>query len=341
MKIYKKYLIMCLCMLTLCTACNRIEGDKQLSNTDYSEPIVTPKEENSETKISSDDMLATINAITVAPRPMGSAQEKKVSSTLLDKFTKMGYDSSFQVFDYNLNQISDNKMFQPQVYFSCTIVEGKKDGSSQNIIAIKKSNINNAPVLVVSAHYDSEVDSVGANDNASGVAVVMETARILQKVTLPFDIHFVLFSGEEEFMFGSRVYLRDMNQQLKERIKGNLNIDSVGFKSEQGYQAVTFAEFPTGKPIDTTSTQYISPNTMTNLLTSNSKVEICSLMGSDHYSFFRAGIPSATLAQKMDDAMENIINSPNDTTDKIDPNRLVEATELVVDAINKLKNTGL
>ena len=51
--------------------------------------------------------------------------------------------------------------------------------------------------LIISAHYDSAEDSVGANDNGSGVAAVLELARILKDTEMPYNVKFILFSGEK------------------------------------------------------------------------------------------------------------------------------------------------
>ncbi|MFX1485174.1 MAG: M28 family metallopeptidase, partial [Promethearchaeota archaeon] len=51
------------------------------------------------------------------------------------------------------------------------------------------------PVLVVSAHYDSGEDSPGANDDGSGVAVVLELARVMSQYEWPLDIYFCAFNA--------------------------------------------------------------------------------------------------------------------------------------------------
>ncbi|CAN5145669.1 hypothetical protein BH18THE2_BH18THE2_41310 [soil metagenome] len=61
-------------------------------------------------------------------------------------------------------------------------------------------------LILISAHYDSRMQDInktnarapGADDNASGVAAVLELARVLSKVGLKNNIQFVLFSGEEQ-----------------------------------------------------------------------------------------------------------------------------------------------
>jgi len=53
---------------------------------------------------------------------------------------------------------------------------------------------------VVGAHYDSinkHGGSPGANDNASGVGVILEAARVLKRADLPYVVEFVAFGAEE------------------------------------------------------------------------------------------------------------------------------------------------
>ena len=52
-------------------------------------------------------------------------------------------------------------------------------------------------IIVVGAHYDSVADSPGADDNASGVAALLELARLLAGTALPRSVRFVAFANEE------------------------------------------------------------------------------------------------------------------------------------------------
>lgn len=63
-----------------------------------------------------------------------------------------------------------------------------------------------AEVVIVCAHYDSVVGTVGANDNASGVAATLDIARILsaKKPSLSKTVRFVLFGTEEPPYFSSQ-----------------------------------------------------------------------------------------------------------------------------------------
>jgi len=84
------------------------------------------------------------------------------------------------------------------------------------------------PVLLLVAHYDhlGPADAgfyPGANDNASGVAVLLETARLLSQRKYPFELRFLFSDGEEEGMLGAKAYLADMEDP--ELV---VNLDTVG-----------------------------------------------------------------------------------------------------------------
>lgn len=69
-------------------------------------------------------------------------------------------------------------------------------------------------ILLVGAHYDSVSGSPGADDNASGVAALLELSRLFAAVTPRVTMRFVAFANEEPPFFlsrhqGSFVYARD------------------------------------------------------------------------------------------------------------------------------------
>jgi hypothetical protein len=101
----------------------------------------------------------------------------------------------------------------------------------------------NPEVIVVGAHYDSVLGSPGANDNASGVAAVIELARLLrdlERVTVK-RIRLVLFVNEEPPYFrteamGSLHYARALSRR-NERIVAMYSLETIGFySSEPGSQ---------------------------------------------------------------------------------------------------------
>lgn len=93
-----------------------------------------------------------------------------------------------------------------------------------------------AEIVVVGAHYDSVVGSPGANDNASGVAAVLEIARALTHEEPSRTVRFVAFVNEEPPFFmtedmGSRVYA-SRSRRRGEKIVAMLSIETIGYYSD-------------------------------------------------------------------------------------------------------------
>jgi len=100
---------------------------------------------------------------------------------------------------------------------------------------LKGTDPNDNRVYMISGHLDSRVtdvmnakaDAPGANDDASGVAAVMECARIMSKHSFPATVIFVAFSGEEQGLLGS-TYLADKAKKEGWNIDALLNNDIMG-----------------------------------------------------------------------------------------------------------------
>jgi len=89
----------------------------------------------------------------------------------------------------------------------------------------------------VGAHYDSVSGSPGANDNGSGVAALMEVARLFAQKRFARTVRFVAFVNEEPPFFqthqmGSWVYAMQCREK-KEKIKAMLSLETIGYYSDQ------------------------------------------------------------------------------------------------------------
>ena len=92
-------------------------------------------------------------------------------------------------------------------------------------------------IIVVGAHYDSVADCPGANDNASGVATLLELARLLAGTTLPRTVRFVAFANEEAPFFygdemGSKLYAARAQAQ-GEHVEAMLSLETMGYFTDQ------------------------------------------------------------------------------------------------------------
>lgn len=130
-----------------------------------------------------------------------------------------------------------------------------------NVVATLKFADKQAPHYVVGAHYDTVGGTVGADDNASGVAVLLETARNMQALstTAPISVNitFVAFTLEEYPAFltrhmGSHVFVK---QAIKEGmdIAGMICLEMVGYSCRvPGCQNYPFPLHILGYPTDGT-----------------------------------------------------------------------------------------
>jgi Zn-dependent M28 family amino/carboxypeptidase len=110
-----------------------------------------------------------------------------------------------------------------------------------NIEAILQgTNRTKKSILVIGAHYDTVPDSPGADDNASGIAVLLELAAQLRKSAPPETIRFVAFANEEhcampESDMGSYHYARECKK--REQSVRMLSLEMLGcFRTEEDSQ---------------------------------------------------------------------------------------------------------
>ena len=96
-------------------------------------------------------------------------------------------------------------------------------------MATKKGSIDGAPTIIVGAHYDTDTESVGANDNASGTGKPLLTiARALKDDDLAVDVTFVAFGGEEVGLIGSQRYVSNVIGDNMGSVLAMINLDDVG-----------------------------------------------------------------------------------------------------------------
>ncbi len=106
----------------------------------------------------------------------------------------------------------------------------------ENIVLLILGTDPAAGAVVIGAHYDTRSEDVsaydtiqpGADDNGSGVAAVLEIARILAVYPHRATVYCVLFAAEEEGRFGSLAFVRDVIQAQGIPLSAMINLDMVG-----------------------------------------------------------------------------------------------------------------
>lgn len=117
-----------------------------------------------------------------------------------------------------------------------------KDSQLGNVMAtLKGTDPNDNRIFIISGHLDSRVsdvmnvksDAPGANDDGSGVAAVIELAKVMSKRAFPATIIFVAVTGEEQGLYGAR-HLAELAKASNWNIVAMLNNDMIGNSLSSG-----------------------------------------------------------------------------------------------------------
>ncbi|MFQ3662617.1 MAG: M28 family peptidase [Chloroflexaceae bacterium] len=114
---------------------------------------------------------------------------------------------------------------QPGVPVRLRISTRRGAGSAYNVVGRRGSR--DEPRVVLCAHFDTKIDTPGASDNASGVAVLLALAEMLGAHHLGVGLEVVAFNGEEYLPSGAAEYIRRRTADL-DAIVALLNFDGVG-----------------------------------------------------------------------------------------------------------------
>lgn len=288
------------------------------------EEVITVSEEN---------LRTDMEALTAQSRETGTKGNQIAREYLVKRLSELGYETKQQKFSYN--DAASTAAFEhnedKNLFFRVADPQEEIDGTGVNIIGTKGEK--ELPTLILSAHYDTTEGAVGANDNASGIAAVLEAARILDEEEPAFNLELVFFDAEEEYIVGSRYYMSELEEK---NLLGNINVDSIGDISEGGVWAAV-AEYDACTGEDGSYQQKPVENSLSVLFTENQDAELVYEPSSDHLPFSMVGIPSVTIAQSLDESITDIINSPEDTMENIDMNRIAQTTEMLVEAVKNLE----
>jgi alkaline phosphatase isozyme conversion protein len=141
----------------------------------------------------------------IGPRQAGTTNESKAAQYIEAAFKDLGYQTSLQPFTFT--GADDTTQYSANVI-------GEKVGQSSKVI-------------IVGAHYDSVPVGRGADDNASGVAVMLEAAELVKDSPTPYSIRFVAFGAEEAGLYGSSYYVQKMSAADIQNTISMINLDSL------------------------------------------------------------------------------------------------------------------
>jgi hypothetical protein len=226
----------------------------------------------------------------------------------------------------------ENNYFQE---FSHTFPD-KGEMKMKNVIGIIQGTdkaLMNDPI-VLSAHYDhlgtgwpdahkGDEGKIhyGADDNASGVSILLELARSMGTSVKPKrTILFVAFTGEEAGLIGSRYYLSEAKKYFPGEIIANVNLDTDGSLFDKNLMVLNGNSAKEWKFI------FMGTDYTTGIKTEVIQQE---LDASDQVAFIEKGIPAVQL---FTGATENY-HRPTDTQDKIDGKGLVKVATVAKEVV--------
>jgi hypothetical protein len=151
-------------------------------------------------------------AVDIGYRPSGSEGDARAASYIAAQLESLGYRVERRPFPL------------PQ------------GGESWNVVGVPPGFDESSPYLLVGGHYDS-INGPGANDNGTGVGVVLDLARALEARPASLPVLVVAFGAEERqpvperpqpHHVGSRHYVAQMTPAARENLVAMVNVDMVG-----------------------------------------------------------------------------------------------------------------
>lgn len=109
---------------------------------------------------------------------------------------------------------------------------GSASYPKHNVIATQYGTVDPSVQYIVGAHYDSK-NNPGADDDASGVAGLLELARVLSQFETAYTIKYIAFDAEEWGLLGSKFYV---NNHLSDDIRGMIQMDMIAYDPNDLYR---------------------------------------------------------------------------------------------------------
>jgi hypothetical protein len=174
-------------------------------------------------------------------------------------------------------------------------------------------------VVILGGHIDSWDLGTGATDDGTGIMAVVEAARALKAIGVKprRTIRFVLFSGEEQGLHGSRAYVKTHEKEM-DRISGVLvhdtgtgKVKSIGLQGRYDLREVMDKVVEPFR--DAVELEELSMRTM---------------MGTDHQSFLPKGVPAFAVIQDMAEYRKTH-HTESDTFDKVYPDEINQGAKVL------------
>lgn len=243
----------------------------------------------------------------IGPRHATSKTYRKAATWVQNRFEKLGYEVSRMPVDAPAGN---------------TWGVDVRAGNSPNIIADAPGFDATEAHVIIGAHLDTIPVAPGAEDNGSGVAVMLEVARVVAEDGV--SVRFIAFGAEEPrgpgddlHHFGSQTYVHSLNKAQRSAMKAMVALDRVGVAGKnvpictggRGTKSVRKELKQAANAIDVPASICADNRT------------------SDHWSFERNGLPSARLGS----IPYAGYHSPEDTLDVVSKKQLKRVARIMIE----------
>jgi len=199
--------------------------------------------------------------------------------------------------------------------------------TTSNVVAESKGSELPNEIVILGAHLDSWELGTGALDNGCNAALVIDSLRAIKAagVRPRRTIRFILFSGEEEGLLGSRAYVEAHRNEL-DNVVAELVLD-------EGTGAIT--SFSTGgrKDVDAALAPMLQPFAQWK----SSEVTNDATVGTDNFDFMMEGVPTLLPNQVEANYLVNY-HATSDTFDKVDFTQLKKNEAMAAELVFELAN---
>lgn len=188
------------------------------------------------------------------------------------------------------------------------VVGGMRPAESANVVAELPGTDPAAGILYLGGHHDTQADSVGADDNGTATAGLLELARVLAPMPRRRTIRLISFGAEEQLSVGSSHYVRRHREELARSGRCLFNFDSIG--SLLGWNTL-WGSGPV--ELDRLLPGYFQKQGQ------QVKREYGVLPYADHFPFVAAGVPALTLMRFNCTAGRFFHHRPDDDLSRVCP----------------------
>lgn len=259
---------------------------------------------------------------------------------LVKRLKELGYEPELNEVDF-LGSTHDRSRPLYSIVVEIPGQEEVKEGSAREIV-------------IVGAHFDAVPNSPGADDNGTGVAALMEMARVLKNEPMKRTVRLCFFNLEEQGMVGSSKYAAEVGDRIrekKEKITLMLSMDMLGYyRTEKGTQktfipeATGFKSPKEGDFIAVVTTLRHRPVCQgfirqMKLACPEAKVvavdflpALTELLRSDHAPFLGMGIPAMLITDTADYRSPHY-HKPTDAVGTIDEERFTRTVKAITGAV--------